>query len=119
VVDPHEHVAAVRRQGLRRELNALAKLGEIPVPTQCAVPISSLSGQVEVENQGTFACVKLLPLLVFDYIDHVQERRGTVTMEHTCAIVDECMWRSWFFRPGATTEQLCKGLVTAIIKHQS
>ncbi|KAJ0391555.1 hypothetical protein ATCC90586_010959 [Pythium insidiosum] len=49
----------------------------------------------------------------------IKAMRGTMTMEQTCAIVDECLWRSWFFRPGASSEQLFKGLVTAIIKHQS
>ncbi|DAZ93593.1 TPA: hypothetical protein N0F65_011777 [Lagenidium giganteum] len=44
--------------------------------------------------------------------------RGTITAEQVASIVSEYLCRSWFFSPGASVEQLFKGLITAITRHK-
>ncbi|GLE04355.1 hypothetical protein PINS_up013285 [Pythium insidiosum] len=43
--------------------------------------------------------------------------RGTSSMEQVTVVVDECLWRSWFFKERATAEEKFLGLVTAIRRH--
>ncbi|KAJ0404059.1 hypothetical protein P43SY_004314 [Pythium insidiosum] len=40
----------------------------------------------------------------------IKKMRGLKSMEQAAAIVDECLWRSWFFHPQALAEQKFKGL---------
>lgn len=48
----------------------------------------------------------------------IKSMRGTLNLDHVCAVVDECLWRSWFFGENADIDQKFYGIVRAIIKHQ-